>query len=70
MYTKYDFVFYLNLKSGQVLKKIDTSEYVIQFTLRLNLFQMKNMMSNRKKTSVLKIAKIVAFSSRRPYATK
>ena len=48
MYTKYDFVFYLNLKSWQVFNKIDSSEYVIQFLLRLDLFQMKNITSNRK----------------------
>ena len=48
MYTKNDFVFYLNLKSWQVFNKIDSSEYVIQFLLRLDLFQMKNMTSNRK----------------------
>ena len=48
MYTKYDFVFYLNLKFCLVINKIDSSEYVIQFLLRLDLFQMKNVMSKRK----------------------
>ena len=48
MYTKYDFVFYLNLKVCLVINKIDSSEYVIQFSLRLDLFQMKNVMSKRK----------------------
>ena len=48
MYTKYDSVFYLNLKFWQFFNKIDSAEYVMQFLLRLDLFQMKNMTSNRK----------------------
>ena len=48
MYTKYDFVFNLNLKFWQAFNKIDLSEYVIEFLLRLDLFEMKNMTSNRK----------------------
>ena len=32
MYTKYDFVFYLNLKFWQVFNKIDSSEYDTIFT--------------------------------------
>ena len=47
MYTKYDFVFYLNFKFEQVFNEIYSSEYVIQFLLP-NFFQLKNMTSNRK----------------------
>ena len=48
---------------------MDSSEYVIQFLLRLDLFQMKNMTSIER-TSVMENSHIVAFSSRRPNATK
>ena len=48
MYTTYDLVFYLNLKSWLDFNYIDSSEYVIQFLLRMDLFQVKNMTSNRK----------------------
>ena len=47
MYTKYDFVFYLNLQILQLIDIIDSPEYVIQFLLRLELFRMKSMSSNR-----------------------
>ena len=51
--------------------KIDSSEYVTQFLLRLDLFQMKKMTSERKKKHLMwKIANIEAFSSTKPYATK
>ena len=43
---------------------------MIQFLLRLDIFQTKNIMSNRKNIRYGKITNIVAFSSRRPYATK
>ena len=48
MYTQYDFVFYRNLKFLQGIHKVDFSEYVIQFSLRLDLFQMENMTLERK----------------------
>ena len=86
MYTKYEFVFYLNLKFWQVFNKIVSSEYVIQFLLRLDLFsdekydvqkkehllwKIANIVDVEKKEHLLwKIANIVAFSSRRPYETK
>ena len=50
MYTQYGFVFNLNLHCWQVFDKIDSSEYVLQFLLRLDLFQMKNM--TLKKTHI------------------
>ena len=49
MNTKFHFVLFLNLKFCKVLNKIDSSDYVIQFLLRLDLFQMKNMTSKEKK---------------------
>ena len=67
MYTQYDFILYLNSKfkffGGD---KIDSLEYVTQFLLRLDLFQMKNMTSERKKTSDVK----KYHSSTKPFAAK
>ena len=48
MFIQYDFVFYFNLQFLQVFDKIDTSEFVIQFLQRLDLFEMKNNTSERK----------------------
>ena len=38
MYTQYDFVFYLNLQVLNVFYEIESTEYIIQFLLRLDLF--------------------------------
>lgn len=42
MYTlRYDFVFYLNLHFLQIVDKKNSLEYVIQFSQRPNLFNMR-----------------------------
>ena len=42
MYTlRYDFVFYLNLHFIQIFDKKNSLEYVIQFSQRPNLFNMR-----------------------------
>ena len=68
MYTKYDF--YLNLKFCQVFNNIVSSENVIQFLLHLDLFSDEKYDIEKKDHLFWKIANIVAFSSKRPYATK
>ena len=65
MYTKYDFVFYLNLRFWQVLDERDSSEYVIQYSFSDAKYDVE-----WKEHLLLKIANIEAFSSNRPYATK
>ena len=67
MYTKYDFVFYLYLKFWQVLNKIYSTEYVIKFSLRLDLFSDEKI--DVKNHLLWKKPNIVIFSSRRPDAT-
>ena len=69
MYTKFDFVLYLNLQFWHFFDKIYSSEYVIRFLLRLDLFQILNVTLNRNNIWY-EIANIVAFSFTRPYTTK
>ena len=71
MYTKYDFVFYLNLKFWQVFNENDSSEYRMQIqNTAPGSFSNEKYDVEKKEHLSWKIANIVAFSSRRPYATK
>ena len=49
---------------------LDCSEYVMQFYLCLDHFQMKNMMVKTRTLQMWKTANIVAFSFTKPYAAK
>ena len=62
--------FILTHNFDNFLIKIDSSEYVIQFLLRLDLFQMKIRRRKENTSDVKKKANIVAFSSIKPYAAK
>ena len=49
MYNQCDFVLYLNLQFWQVFDKIHSSEYKIQYLLRLDLFQIKQKDVEKKR---------------------
>ena len=67
MYTQYDFVFHLNLQFWQVFDNLDSSEYVIEFLLCLDLFRWKIW---KEDVSMWNKAIIVAFLSTKPNASK
>lgn len=69
MSAQYNFVSYLKLQFWPVFDKTDSSKYVIQFLLHLDIFQMKYDVG-RITHLMWKIANIVEYSTQKTYVAK